>query len=171
LRLHLNRKPGDILDKDGEELTDGVKSQFVKYLKSKGLLLTRQRARVLEEVTRAGGHFGAEELCLRLCAGDQRVSRATVYRALDLLVGAGVVEKLRLGEDQYRFELNRAGEHHDHLICVRCGHVIEFFSEKIEGLQDEICRGMSFTPGGHSLVIYGLCLRCGDVAGGEELGD
>ncbi len=152
-------------------MPDGVKSQFVKYLKSKGLLLTRQRAKVLEEVTRTRGHFGAEDLCLRLCAGDKRVSRATVYRALDLLVGAGVVEKLRLGEDQYRFEISKAGAHHDHLICVRCGEVIEFFSEKIEGLQDEICKDMSFTPGGHSLVIYGLCLRCGELAKDEQLAD
>jgi Fur family ferric uptake transcriptional regulator len=171
LRLHLNRKLVRAYCEDGDKVPETVKSQFVNYLKSKGLLLTRQRARVLEEIARTRGHFGAEDLYLRLCAGEERVSRATVYRALDLLVGAGVVEKLRLGEDQYRFEVSKEGAHHDHLICVRCGHVIEFFSEKIEGLQDEICRGMSFTPGGHSLVIYGLCLRCGELAADESLGD
>lgn len=148
-------------------MSKALKYRFINYLKSKDLLLTRQRARVLEEVMRTSGHFGAEDLCLRVCSGEPRVSRATVYRALDLLVGSGIVEKVRLGEDQYRFELSKEGTHHDHLICVRCGQVIEFFSEHIEGLQDEVCKGMKFTPGGHSLVIYGLCLRCGEAAGEE----
>ena len=115
------------------------------------------------------GHFGVEDLCLRLGAGPDKVSRATVYRALELLVGAGVVQRLRLSEDHVRFELARIGAHHDHLICEICGQVIEFYSEKIEGLQNEICKEMDFSAGGHSLVIYGYCERCVDAGKDEEL--
>lgn len=143
-----------------EDVSEGLKALFIRHLRSEGLPLTRQRARVLEEVLRARGHFGAEELCHRLGAGEDRVSRATVYRSLDLLVGAGVIQKLRLEEDHFRFELTRIGKHHDHLLCERCGQVIEFYSEKIEDLQGEICRGVAFEPADHSLVIYGTCERC-----------
>jgi Fur family ferric uptake transcriptional regulator len=150
-------------------VVEGLKSVFIKHLKSKGLILTRQRARVFEEVLKAKGHFGAEDLCLRLGAGPDKVSRATVYRALELLVGARVVQRLRLSEDHVRFELARAGAHHDHLVCAICGQVIEFFSEKIEGLQNEICEDMDFTAAGHSLVIYGYCERCVDAGADVDL--
>ncbi len=138
----------------------GHKSQFVKHLRSKGLPFTPQRARVLDAVVEARGHFAAEDLYMRLGLGPGRVSRATVYRTLDLLVECGVVQKVRLDEEHFRFELARIGKHHDHLVCERCGQVIEFFSGKIEGLQQEICKGVRFSPAGHTLVIYGLCERC-----------
>lgn len=141
-------------------MVDALKSRFIKHLKEQRLPLTPQRERVLEVVLRTDGHFGAEELCRRLGFGEDRVSRATVYRALDLLVAAGVVQKMRFGEDYYRFERTSVGRHHDHLVCGRCGRVIEFFNAKIEDLQNDICKEVSFTPAGHSLVIFGLCKNC-----------
>jgi Fur family ferric uptake transcriptional regulator len=141
-------------------MTHSLKSLFIQYLRARSLPLTPQRERILDEVLRIEGHFGAEGLCQRLGAGQDRVSRATVYRALDLLVASGVVQKLRFGEDHYRFELTRLGKHHDHLVCGRCGRVIEFFNAKIEELQKDICREVSFAPAGHSLVIFGLCQSC-----------
>lgn len=131
--------------------------------------MTPQRSRILEEVLRTRGHFGAEDLCHRLMTDPVKVSRATVYRALELLIDCGVVQRVRLEEDHVCFEVTRIGKHHDHLICGRCGQVIEFYSEKIEGLQNEVCRGINFVPEGHSLVIYGCCDRCGDVGGANIL--
>jgi Fur family ferric uptake transcriptional regulator len=150
-------------------VVEGLKSLFINHLKSKGLILTRQRARVFEEVLKAKGHFGAEDLCFRLGVSPEKVSRATVYRSLELLIGAGVVQRLRLSEDHVRFEIARVGAHHDHLICAVCGQVIEFYSEKIEGLQNEICDERGFSAAGHSLVIYGYCERCVDAAADVEL--
>ena len=141
-------------------MTQALKSLFIQYLRARNLPLTPQRERVLNEVLRAKGHFGAEELCQRLSAGKDRVSRATVYRALDLMVASGVVQKMRFGEDYYRFEQTPLGRHHDHLVCGRCGRVIEFFNAKIEELQSDICKEVSFAPAGHSLVIFGLCQSC-----------
>lgn len=147
-------------------MADRLRTLFINHLKSKGLILTWQRARVFEEVLKTKEHFGAEDLYLRLGASAKKVSRATVYRSLELLVGAGVVQRLRLSEDYVRFELAGVGKHHDHLICAICGEVIEFYSEKIEGLQSEICKKMDFSAAGHSLVIYGCCERC--AAAGKE---
>jgi Fur family ferric uptake transcriptional regulator len=141
-------------------MAEALKSLFIKYLKSEKLPFTPQRERVLDEVLRVDGHFGAEELCQRLGVGQDRVSRATVYRALELLVASGVVQKMRFGEDYYRFERTPVDRHHDHLVCGSCGRVIEFFNEKIEELQNDICKEVSFSPAGHSLVIFGLCKSC-----------
>jgi len=137
-----------------------LKSLFHSHLKARRLALTPQRARVLEEVLRHGGHFAAEELCERMGRGAPRVSRATVYRTLEILVEGGLLRKLRLGDDQVRFEVAEPRTHHDHLVCKSCGRVIEFCEQKIEDLQEEICRRERFVPDGHSLVIYGCCDRC-----------
>jgi Fur family ferric uptake transcriptional regulator len=151
-------------------MAEALKSQFIKYLKSQNLPLTPQRERVIDEVLRIEGHFGAEELCQHLGIGEDRVSRATVYRALELLVASGVLQKLRFGEDYFRFERMQIGRHHDHLVCGRCGRVIEFFNAKIEELQNDICKEVSFSPAGHSLVIFGLCKSC-RTSGPHKQGD
>ena len=132
---------------------------------------TPQRERVVDEVLRADGHFGAEDLCQRLAVGRRRVSRATVYRALELLVASGVLQKLSFGEDHYRFERTPIGRHHDHLVCGRCGRVIEFFNAKIEELQNDICKEVGFSPEGHSLVISGLCKDCRSAGLSDESDD
>ena len=150
-------------------MPEALKSLFVNYLRSQGLPFTRQRERVVDEVLKADGHFGAEDLCQRLAVGQRRVSRATVYRALELLVASGVLQKLSFGEDHYRFERTPIGRHHDHLVCGRCGRVIEFFNAKIEELQDDICREVGFFPEGHSLVIFGLCRSCRTLGSHEEI--
>jgi Fur family ferric uptake transcriptional regulator len=149
-------------------LIESLRSIFIKYLRAQRLPFTPQRERVLDEVLRTEGHFGAEDLCLRLTLGRERVSRATVYRALDLMVASGVVQKMRFGEDYYCFERTQVGAHHDHLVCGRCGRVIEFYNAGIEEMQNEICREVSFTPAGHSLVIFGLCNKCRASATGTQ---
>jgi len=138
-----------------------LKPLFLKHLRSRGLPVTPQRMKVLEEVLRQGGHFGAEELTRAIQRRGGSVSRATVYRTLELLAECGIVRKLRLGEERFRYEVTSIEAHHDHLVCASCGRVIEFFEKGIEDLQDEICREANFTPFGHTLVIYGRCETCG----------
>ncbi len=87
-------------------------------------------------------------------------SRATVYRTLDLLVAAECVKKVSLGTSQTVYEHVHSGEHHDHLVCVECGVIIEFYSEELEKCQDGICDEESFTPIRHSMVVFGKCKKC-----------
>ncbi len=99
--------------------------------------------------------------CSCACArAHKKISRATIYRTLELLVDSGIVGRVRIGESGYRYERLRAGEHHDHLICNECGRVIEFFEPRIEQLQDEVCERYGFLPLTHSHQMRGICRQC-----------
>jgi Fur family ferric uptake transcriptional regulator len=140
------------------------KEAFLEFLASRHLKLTRQRQGVVDEIFSDNGHFEAEELVERLKGKRVRVSRATVYRTLELLRECQLVEKLDFGTPRSFYEQVHPGEHHDHLICNRCGNVIEFHNERLEALQREICRNFDFQESYHSLRIFGLCSKCAQVA-------
>jgi len=139
---------------------DVERERFEAYLASRGLRLTEQRRAIFEEVFRHHGHLDAEELVGRLRAMGKQASRATVYRTLDLLVEAGLVKPLRLTTEQRYFEHVHAGEHHDHLVCIECNRIFEFYSEELEECQARICDETDFTPKRHTMVIYGICSEC-----------
>lgn len=136
------------------------KEAFLAFLASKSLKLTRQRQAVVDEIFSDSGHFEAEELVERLKHARTRVSRATVYRTLELLRECQLVEKLDFGTPRSFYEHVAPGEHHDHLICTRCGNVIEFHNDRLEAIQQEICRNFDFQESHHSLRIFGLCSKC-----------
>ena len=140
------------------------KHVFLDYLASRNLKLTRQRQAVVDQIFRDSGHFEADELVERLKSGRARVSRATVYRTLELLRECQLVEKLDFGTPRRFYEHVTPGEHHDHLICTRCGNVIEFHNERLEALQREICNNFAFQDSHHSLRIFGLCSKCSQAA-------
>jgi Fur family ferric uptake transcriptional regulator len=133
---------------------------FRKYLERRGLKLTAERQALYDELFARHEHFEADELLVRLRAKHKKISRATIYRTLDLLVDSGIVGRVRIGESGYRYERLRAGEHHDHLICNECGRVIEFFEPKIESLQDEVCDRYGFLALSHSHQLRGICKQC-----------
>lgn len=137
---------------------------FLEFLASRGLKLTRQRLAVVNEIFSDAGHFEAEELVERLKGNRTRVSRATVYRTLDLLRECKLVEKLDFGTQRSYYEHVSPNEHHDHLICIRCGNVIEFHNEALETLQREICGNFGFQESYHSLRIFGHCSKCAQTA-------
>lgn len=148
---------------------------FRKYLEKHGLKLTAERQALFEELFARHEHLEADELLMRLRAKHKKISRATIYRTLDLLVDSGIVGRVRIGESGYRYERMRAGDHHDHLICNECGRVIEFREPRIESLQDEVYDRYGFVPLSHSHQLRGICKRCrpraiGFSAGGETLG-
>ena len=140
------------------------KAVFLRFLKSRGLKVTRQREAVVNEIFSDSGHFEAEELVHRLRGNRTRVSRATIYRTLELLRECQLVEKLDLGQSGSFYEYVNPGEHHDHLICLQCDSVIEFHNEKLERTQAEICRNFGFQETHHSLRIFGLCSKCSQNA-------
>ena len=135
--------------------------EFEKFLRSRHLRMTAGRRRILEAVFSIHGHhFDADELHARLKNEGSGVSRATVYRTLDLLAASGLVAKAHFGEDQARYEQIYGHHHHDHMICEGCGRIIEFSNLEIEALQERVCAEHGFRASRHSLRIFGLCARC-----------
>lgn len=136
------------------------RKQFVDFLRDNGHRVTQERLTLFDEIFTLHGHIDAEELLESMVERGQKISRATVYRNLDLLVECGLVLKHRLGRGRYVFEHVHTGQRHDHLVCSDCGRVAEFVSPGIAALQQEICRAHGFVPGRHSLQITGLCRDC-----------
>lgn len=141
-------------------MVEKARGQFREFLHGRGLRFTRERQAVLDEVLAQGGHFQIQHLCQRMARHEPRVSKATVYRTVALLVQCGLVREVIAGERRTNYETIYARRHHDHLICLRCGKIIEFVNNQIESLQDEVCQHYGFQAKGHSLEIRGLCKAC-----------
>jgi Fur family ferric uptake transcriptional regulator len=135
-------------------------SRFETFLQAQGLKLTRERAALLREIFATHYHFEADELLFKMKEKTVKISRATIYRTLELLVKSGMVRRVHLGEDHYHYEHVRGDSHHDHLICTTCGNVIEFNDPVLEERQIEICEKRRFTPTFHNLQILGVCDAC-----------
>jgi Fur family ferric uptake transcriptional regulator len=138
---------------------------FGEFLKRKGLKTTRERSALFGEIFSTHRHFDAEDLVIRMREHGTKISRATIYRTLELLHECGLVGRVRLNEEKYRYERLRKGEHHDHLVCTGCGKVIEFIDPAIEHRQDAVCRAHDFVATSHSHQIWGLCGACRSRAG------
>jgi Fur family ferric uptake transcriptional regulator len=138
------------------------------YIEAKGLKHSRQRERIVRTFFGLSGHVTVEELVARARRDDPRVSVATVYRTMKLLVECGLASARQFGEGQTRYEPSAGRAHHDHLICVGCGDIVEFANEKIESLQEIVARRHGFEVESHKLELYGRCARCRKGARGEE---
>lgn len=138
--------------------------RFEAFLRSKKLKLTSERLAILAAIFQRNSHFDAETLHAELRNEGGDISRATVYRSLDLLVQAGLVRKNSLGASHANYEAARGDDHHDHLICLGCNTVLEFFNPDLEELQERICVGYDYRLVHHSLQIFGLCAACKDKA-------
>lgn len=137
-----------------------ARTRFQEYLRGHRLNVTSERLEILEEIFASQDHFDAKGLLRRLRARGRRVSRATTYRTLDLLVDAKIIVRLEFGDGEAHYEILHGRPHHDHFLCVRCGRIIEFKSEEIERRLEEIARDYRFAPDAHYLHVRGLCSRC-----------
>src|SRR5215213_7250594 len=142
-----------------------VCSLFRRYLHGERLKFTPERAMILDAVLRKEGLFGADELVTDLKALGHRVSRATTYRTLSHLQDAGILKQVFFDNKQSFYEVIAGRQAYDYLICVATGRVIEFNSEKLRALRDEICREHGFEPLSHQLHIYGMSPEAGIKAG------
>jgi len=138
-----------------------VLSRLRQHIVDRGLKQSRQRDLIAEAFFGTPGHVSADELVGRVRALDSGVSVATVYRTLKLLGESGLASPLDFGDGQTRWESAVGRAHHDHLICTRCGVVVEFASERIEQLQSRVARRHGFTVESHRLELYGACADCG----------
>ena len=135
-------------------------NRFQTFLAAQGLKLTNERIALLREIFSTHYHFEADELLFKMKEKSVKISRATIYRTLELLVRSGMVRRVHLGEDHYHYEYVSGNSHHDHLICTTCGSVIEFNDPALEQRQLEICERKKFTPTFHNLQILGVCDAC-----------
>ena len=134
--------------------------RFQNFLATQGLKLTNERVALVREIFSQHYHFEADELLFKMKEKRLKISRATIYRTLELLVKSGLVRRVHLGEDHYHYEYVSGNSHHDHLICTTCGSVIEFHDPVLEERQLEICGRKTFTPTFHNLQILGICDAC-----------
>lgn len=139
-------------------------------LLKKGLRLTRQRQEILDYLNAGDPHASAEVIYEKLRKHFPLLGRATVFRTLKLFEDVGLCARMPAVKNKSRFELKTGKTHHDHMICVKCGTVIEFSNKAIENLQEREARLHGFSPLGHTLEITGYCRKCkprrfGDGAG------
>lgn len=133
---------------------------FQGLLASKGLKFTSERKQLLEEILRLRKHFDADELYELIKKKGLRISRDTVYRTLPLLLECGVVQKsVGDGRREY-FERTSVKGHHDHMVCIACGKILEFNSPEIEALQDVVCKRYGFKLLFHDHRLFGHCSTC-----------
>jgi Fur family ferric uptake transcriptional regulator len=141
---------------------------FGRYLKEQGLPVTHQREAVAEVVFGSGEHLSVDEIERALRSDGHRLGKATIYRALDLLVRSKLVAEHDFGEGFKRYEHRLSAQPiHEHLICLNCGAVTEFQSSEVHRIEAMVSAQHGFRPIRHKLEIYGLCLVC--VSAGVEL--
>lgn len=136
------------------------KKLFQEFIARKGLKTTRQRDTVLECFLSSDHHMSTEDLYLKVRAKHPTIGFATVYRTLKLFAESGIAREIHFGDGQTRYEHVEEGEHHDHMICTRCGAVTEFENETIERLQAEVAEQFGFVVEKHKLELYGICPKC-----------
>jgi len=131
-----------------------------EYLVSKGLKSTKQRDLIATVIFESKGHLDAEALYQAARKQDPKVGHSTVYRTLRVLRDSGMVSERHFGDGPARYEVSREGEHHDHLICVKCGKIVEFENEEIERLQEAVAAKQKFVILHHRHEMYGHCAGC-----------
>lgn len=129
------------------------------YLSDKNLKQTQQRRKLIELFLKMNTHISAEELHAAARKAGHNIGLATIYRTLNLLAEADLVEQKSFIDGRHVYEVNMPGEHHDHLICLDCGAVIEFENEEIEKLQERIASSRGFELKAHRLDLFGRCLK------------
>ncbi len=143
-----------------------LKQRWHRYLQANGLNTTQQREIIVDRFLRCKDHVSIEELYTRVRRRNKKIGHATVYRTLKLLVDSGLAMERHFGDGQSRFEV--AGDHHDHLICTKCGLILEFEDDEIEELQERVAKRLGgFNVTSHRHELFGLCPKAQGIPGGK----
>jgi len=165
------RAPGD--DAVDEQEIKEVADLFEKFLRVRSLRLTKQREAILRAIYATHRHVSADELYDMLhrqdAEDDLKLSRATVYRTLSLLTEGGFIQALDIGRDQGTLYEHVLGHvHHDHMVCLVCGKIIEFHDEELEAVQERAVEKHGFTASSHRLNVFGTCASCTEAGKGAS---
>ncbi len=152
-----------MINPDSTARTEAATESFRRYLRRRGIKFTKPRQRTLESVLEMKDHFEAEQLLFALRRRGHRVAKATIYRTLPLLVECGILKEVRFDVKQSHYEL-AFGEHaHDHMVCRRCGRIIEFASDEVIALRRRLADKHRFHAVSHRFQISGLCWECANA--------
>ena len=147
--------------------TSELKKRWTEYLRTNRLKTTGQREAIVDEFLRSHGHVSIDEVLTRVRKRHSRVGHATVYRTLKLLTESELAEPRHFDDGQTRYEV-KDQHHHDHLICMKCGLILEFEDEEIEKLQElDAQRLGGFKIMRHKLELYGLCPKAQGIPNGS----
>jgi len=135
---------------------------IIARCEARGLRLTDQRRVIAKVLEQSEDHPDVEELYARACVVDPRISLATVYRTVRLFEEAGILDKLEFGDGRARYE-DAERDHHDHLINLSTGEVIEFCNPEIEALQEKIAARLGYKLKGHRMELFGVPLKRDDA--------
>ncbi|MCH2044657.1 MAG: transcriptional repressor [Saprospiraceae bacterium] len=138
-----------------DKIIKEVKKIFAVHLKKSGLRKTPERFAILEEIYRRDDHFDAEVLYIHMKTQNYRVSRATVYNTLELLVSCDLVRKHQFGKNLTQYEKSFGSKQHDHAICLETGKVLEFCDPRIQQIKTMVQEVFGFEITHHSLTFYG----------------
>lgn len=138
-----------------------LRARLQTYMEKKGLRSTSQRRLIVDTFLEGSSHITIEDLLAEVRAHDRGIGYATVYRTLKLLAECGVASERRFGDGLSRYELaDDATAHHDHLICLTCGAIVEFEEPRIETIQEEVAARYDFELTSHKHEMYGQCASC-----------
>ncbi len=143
-----------------DNIVKEVLSLFSTYLEVHSYRKTPERFAILEEIYRRNDHFDAEILYIHMKNQNYRVSRATVYNTLELLVSCDLVKKHQFGKNLAQYEKSYGFKQHDHVICADCSKVVEFCDPRVQQIKNMIGDLLNFEITHHSLNLYGICGAC-----------
>lgn len=145
---------------DKTKILEEKKEHLKKFLKEKGLKSTKQRDIIVSEFLKTKEHVTAEDLYKKISKKHKFIGFTTVYRTLKLLAESGLAAERIFADNLTRYEPLSAEDHHDHLICLRCGSITEFEEPKMERMQERIADEFGFFTVDHKMELYGYCRQC-----------
>lgn len=143
-----------------DSVIETAENVFREYLRDRGLKYTAERQAILRAVMKNDEHFEAEQLLLDMRQAGHRVGKATIYRSLKILVACGIVKEVHFSNKQVHYEHTYGQDPHDHMVCRRCGRIIEFDAAEVTRLRTLLAAEHRFHALSHRFAIMGLCEAC-----------